>query len=169
MAMPSNPAEATVVTTGPRVLERNDCFGPPELGYTEDRIFREWRTRGVEGGGWKLHVTAEPEQAEIVARIALPILRRLEVPHKVVATLDDYERFNRTNQAGKFITIYTRSTVDAQTTIKALDSQLEMYRDFGGLRPGPLPTSRDAGHKETEIPLGDSGFISVLFREDYSR
>jgi len=156
-------------TTGSRAIERNSCFGPPELGYTRDRIFMEWRTRGVEGGGWKLHVSARPEQAEIVARIALPILRRLGVPHKVVATREDYERFNQTNQRGKFITIYTRGTDDARRAIEELEAELDMYREYGGLMPGPLPTSRDAGHKETEIPLSGSGFISVLFRDDYSR
>ncbi len=159
---PGNPS-------GPRALERNSCFGPPQLGYTRDRIFMEWQTRGVQGGGWKLHISAQPEQAEIVARIALPILRRLGVPHKVVATLEDYERFNRTNQAGKFITIYTRNTEDARQAIDALEAELGMYRDYGGLVPGPLPTSRDAGHQETEIPLSGSGFLSLLFREDYGR
>lgn len=156
-------------TTGSRAIERNSCFGPPELGYTRDRMFMEWNTRGVEGGGWKLHVSARPEQAEIVARIALPILRRLGVPHKVVATLEDYERFNRTNQRGKFITIYTRGTSDARQAIEELEAELGMYRDYGGLMPGPLPTSRDAGHRETEIPLSGSGFMSILFREDYRR
>jgi hypothetical protein len=156
-------------TIGSRVLERNSCFGPPQLGYTVDRIFMEWNTRGIQGGGWKLHVSARPEQAEIVARIALPILRRRSVPHKVVATLADYERFNATNQRGKFITIYTRSTEDARQTINELNAELGTYRDYGGLLPGPLPTSRDAGHQETEIPLSGSGFLSILYREDYSR
>src|SRR5215468_7608580 len=156
-------------TSGARALERNSCFGPEALGYTRDRVFMEWKTRGIQGGGWKLHVSARPEQAEIVARIALPILRRLGVPHKVVANLGEYERFNRTRQAGKFITIYTRSTADAKQTVDALEQELDMYREYGGLMPGPLPTSRDAGHEETEIPLRGSGFISVLFREDYSR
>jgi len=156
-------------TIGPRAIERNTCFGPVELGYTRDRIFMEWNTRDVQGGGWKLHISAQPEQAEIVARIALPILRRLQVPHKVVATLEDYERFNRTAQAGKFITVYTRSTQEAQQVLDEVDGELGVYREFGGLRPGPLPTSRDAGHQETEIPLSGSGFFSVLFREDYRR
>jgi len=169
MAAPINPGGATVVTTGPRVLERNSCFGPEPLGYKRDRIFMEWNTKTVQGGGWKMHVTARPEQAEIVARIALPILRHLGVPHKVVATLEEYERFNRTKQAGKFITIYTRSTDEAKKAHKALETELGMYSEYGGLMPGPLPTSRDAGHKETEIPLSGSGFISVLFREDYRR
>src|ERR1700752_4957578 len=168
MAVPPNPPGLTMMTSGPRVLERNSCFGPPQLGYKPDRIFMEWNPRGVQGGGWKLHIAARPEQAEIVARIALPILRRLEVPHKVVATLADYQRFNRTRQAGKFITIYTRSTDEARKAIEAVEAELGMYSEYGGLRPGPLPTSRDAGHKETEIRLSGSGFLSVLFREDYS-
>jgi hypothetical protein len=169
MATPTPPPAPTIITTGPRVLERNSCFGPPQLGYKSDRIFMSWKTDGVTGGGWKLHITARPEQAEIVARIALPILRRQGVPHKVVADLETYERFNKTSQAGKFITIYTRSTADARQTIDAVEAELEMYAEYGGLQPGPLPTSRDAGHKETEIPLSGSGFFSVLFREDYSR
>jgi hypothetical protein len=156
-------------TIGTRVLERNSCFGPEQLGYVRDRVFMAWNTDGVEGGGWKLHVSARPDQAEIVARIALPILRRLGVPHKVVVNLEEYERFNRTNQRGKFITVYTRGTDDARQTIDALEAELGMYRELGGLVPGPLPTSRDAGHQETEIPLSGSGFISLLFREDYSR
>ena len=114
MAMPTGPSGPAIINTGPRVLERNSCFGPPQLGYKPDRVFMEWNTRGLEGGGWKLHVSARPDQAEIIARIVLPILRRLTVPHKVVATLEEYERFNRTRQAGKFITIYTRSTADAR-------------------------------------------------------
>lgn len=162
-------SDATIVTTGPRVLERNSCFGPPELGYTRDRIFMEWQTRTlrVGAGGWKMHITARPEQAEIVARIALPILRRLQVPHKVVASLAEYERFNQGRQAGKFITIYNRDRTDADNVLKLVDGELSTYRDFGGLRPGPLPTSRDAGHNETEIVIGGSGFISVLYRADY--
>jgi hypothetical protein len=154
---------------GSRAIERNSCFGPEALGYKRDRVFMTWNTAGVEGGGWKLHISARPEQAEIVARIGLPILRRLGVPHKVVATLEEYERFNRTPQAGKFITVYTRSTDEADRTHQALDAELKMYREYGGLTPGPLPTSRDAGHKETEIPLSGSGFISFLFRDDYRR
>src|SRR5262247_4280031 len=114
-------------TSGTRVLERNGCFGPEALGYTRDRVFMEWNTRGIQGGGWKMHISARPEQAEIVARIALPILRRLGVPHKVVATLPEYERFNRTRQAGKFITIYTRSTDEAKAAHKALEDELGMY------------------------------------------
>ena len=169
MAMPTGPSGPAIINTGPRALERNSCFGPPQLGYKPDRAFMEWNTRGVQGGGWKLHVSARPDQAEIVARIALPVLRRLAVPHKVVATLEEYERFNRTRQAGKFITIYTRSTDEAKKAHKALEDELGMYREYGGLTPGPLPTSRDAGHKETEIPLSGSGFISVLFRDDYRR
>jgi hypothetical protein len=169
MAGPINPPGATVVTTGPRVLERNSCFGPEELGYRRDRTFMEWNTATVQGGGWKMHVSARPEQAEIVARIALPILRGLGVPHKVVATLAEYERFNRTRQAGKFISIYTRSATEFRRVADALDDQLDMYREYGGLEPGPLPTSRDADHQETEIPISNSGFISVLFREDYRR
>ena len=156
-------------TIGARVIESNGCFGPEALGYRRDRVFMTWSTDDLEGGGWKLHVSARPEQAEIVARIALPILRRLGVPHKVVATLEEYERFNQTQQAGKFITIYTRSTEEARETVDALEAELKTYRDFAGLQPGPLPTSRDAGHKETEIPLSGSGFISVRFRDDYSR
>src|SRR5215470_17725449 len=150
MAAPVNPPGATVVTTGPRVLERNTCFGPEELGYRRDRIFMEWNTRTVQGGGWKIHVSARPEQAEIVARIALPILRNLQVPHKVVATLEEYERFNRTRQAGKFISIYTRGVEEADQVHQALEEELGMYREYGGLLPGPLPTSRDADHQETE-------------------
>ena len=162
-------SDATIVTSGPRVLERNSCFGPPELGYTSDRVFMEWQTRTLSrgSGGWKMHVSARPEQAEIVARIALPILRRLQVPHKVVATLADYQRFNRGAQAGKFITIYTRGRAEADNVLKQLDAELSTYRQFGGLCPGPLPTSREAGHQEAEIPIGGSGFISVLFRDDY--
>lgn len=162
-------SDATIVTTGPRVIERNSCFGPPELGYKRDRIFMEWQTRSLQAGagGWKMHVSARPEQAEIVARIALPILRRLQVPHKVVASLEEYERFNRTRQAGKFITVYTRDRADADNVLKLVDGDLSTYRNFGGLVPGPLPTSRDAGHNESEIVIGGSGFISVLFRADY--
>src|SRR5215468_9479343 len=119
MAGPINPPGATVVTTGPRILERNSCFGPTELGYKRDRIFMEWNTSTVQGGGWKMHISARPEQAEIVARIALPILRNMQVPHKVVATLEEYERFNRSRQAGKFISVYTRSATEFRQATEA--------------------------------------------------
>ena len=156
-------------TTGTRVIEHNSCFGPPELGYKRDRIFMSWGTDEVEGGGWKMHISAEPDQAEIVARIALPILRRLNVPHKVVASLEEYRRFNGGNQRGKFITIYSRDRSEAERALEQLDGELHTYREFGGLTPGPLPTSREANHQEYEIPIGSSGFVSVLFRDDYRR
>src|SRR5262249_56245092 len=110
----------------------------------------EWNTSTVQGGGWKMHISARPEQAEIVARIALPILRNMQVPHKVVATLEEYERFNRSRQAGKFISVYTRSATEFRQATEALDGELDMYREYGGLTPRPLPPSPDAGHRETQ-------------------
>ena len=156
-----------------RVIERNSCYGPAELGYyavgAGSHWFAKWYPSQPPRRGYKIHVTAQAGDAEIVARSVLPKLRQRRIPHKVVASLEEYERFNRTKQAGKFITIYTRSTDEAKKAHKALEGELGMYSEYGGLTPGPLPTSRDAGHKETEIPLSGSGFISVLFREDYRR
>lgn len=154
--------------TGARSIESNRCFGPPELGYFPTGAFMQFHD-GVEGGGWKMHITARTEQAEIVARIVLPILRELDVPHKVVANLENYRRMNEGDQKGKFITIYNRGQAEAETVLEAVDEQMMIYREFGGLEPGPRPMSREGGHRESELPIGDSGFIWVLYRVDYSR
>ena len=42
--------------------------------------------------GYKIHVSARAEDAEIVACSVLPVLRRLRVAHKVVRNLDRYRQ-----------------------------------------------------------------------------
>src|SRR5215831_11863506 len=109
-----------------RIIESNAAFGPFELGYFPggSEWFAPWLGVRAPGSGFKMHVTADPHFAEIVARSVLPKLRDLRVAHKVIRDLDRYIRFCQGDQAGKFITIYTRGAADGQIVLDAIDPEL---------------------------------------------
>jgi hypothetical protein len=113
--------------------------------------------------GFKLHVSVHPDDAEPLARLALPLLRQLHVHHKVVRSPADYERMDRGTQRGKFITVYPGPGGVAQRVVNALDAALVGRR----LRIGPLPATRQSRHAEHEIPVGQSGMISSYWCGDY--
>lgn len=154
-----------------RAIESNASFGPIELSYYSVGPGSEWFAKWLPGypaprQGYKMHISARPEDAEIVARSVLPVLRRLRVAHKVVRNLDRYRQQIASSQRGKFITIYTQNAPHAQQVLNAINPELQQLRDFGGIRPGPSPTTRESGHRETEIPIGGSGLVWTRWYEE---
>jgi hypothetical protein len=109
--------------------------------------------------GFKLHISAHPDDADVLARVVLPTLRVLHVHHKVVRSEAAYVRLNVGSQRGKFITIYPGPARSAQRVLDTLDPTLVAR----GFRPGPVPTTRQSGHREHEIRVGDSGLVSCYW------
>lgn len=65
-------------------IESNASFGPIEFDYYPVGAGGEWFAKWLPGypapsQGYKIHVSARLEDAEIVARAVLPVLRRLRV------------------------------------------------------------------------------------------
>jgi hypothetical protein len=130
-------------------------------------IFMEWNHKLLFHTGWKIHISVDPVDADDLARLALPVLRLMQVHHKVIGPWVDYERFNRESpQRGKFITVYPGpSASTAQRVLDRLDTIIEAYR----FRGGPVPVMRSSKHTEPEIPIGVSGLFFCLWSDDYSR
>jgi hypothetical protein len=117
--------------------------------------------------GFKIHVTAHPDDAEVVARTVLPRLRAMRVPHKVVRDRSTYLRIHGGDQRGKFITIYPGASGQAQLVVDQFDPALANLRLSGGLRPGPVPHARRSGHTLPEIRVGRSGLVFTIYSDDY--
>ncbi len=152
-------------------IESNTSFGPIGLDYYPVGSGSDWFAKWLPGypappRGYKIHVSVFPEDAEIVARSVLPALRRLRVAHKVVRNLERYRMQLTTAQQGKFITIYTKDSAQAQEVLNAINPELLQLRQYGGIRPGPAPTTRESSHAETEIPMGGSGFVWSRWYEE---
>jgi hypothetical protein len=109
--------------------------------------------------GFKLHISVDPADADALARVVLPTLRLLHVHHKVVRSRALYERMNRGEQRGKFITIYPGPAQPAQRIVDTLDPTL-IARAF---RHGPLPMTRQSDHQTYEIRVGGRGMISCYW------
>lgn len=82
------------------VIESNAAFGPIELNYYSIGSGSYWFAKWPPGypaprQGYKIHISARLEDAEIVARCVLPILRDLRLAHKVVRNLDRYREQRR--------------------------------------------------------------------------
>lgn len=65
--------------------------------------------------GWKLHVSAKPENMGKIAQDLVPELQRRGIHHKVVGNFEKYAEMAGTthSQQGKFITVYPRTTEEA--------------------------------------------------------
>ena len=111
--------------------------------------------------GFKLHISVHEEDADALARVALPTLRLLSVHHKVVKDLAEYRALNSGLQRGKFITIYPGPAQPSQRVVDRLDVTLARFRR------GPAPTTRQSRHREAEIRIGRSGLFSAYWCEDY--
>jgi hypothetical protein len=115
-------------------------------------------------GGYKLHVSVDPADADRVARGALPLLQSVRVSHKVVYPLSAYGTMNAGEQRGKFITVYAGPTQQAFARVAdALDAVLQEMR----ARPGPQALDRLAGHACTEQSYGQSGLLSFVIVASY--
>jgi hypothetical protein len=137
-------------------------------------VFHQWlpgraeylQMRSYFPGGYKLHVSVEPAEAELAAGLVLPFLReRLNVFHKIASGPVQYGRLNAGRQRGKFITIYAGPLVHGfAKVVNALDPFLAQAH----LRPGPRPLARLArvpGTEENRIGL--SGLLSYVAVADF--
>lgn len=146
------------------ILETNENFGPSDLGYGPCGIYREWfRVPTPSCGGYKIHLSCWPENAENIAQFVLSILRSLKVKHKVCHTLSNYRSQIVGPQRGKFITIYTNGYQQAQRVVDEIDPKLF------GMRSGPVPFARfeNMGYTEAEIRVGRSGLLYTRYVDKY--
>lgn len=117
--------------------------------------------------GYKLHVSAQPRDAERLARAVLPVLQRANLDHKVVYPLKEYEDMCRGDQAGKFITIYPGPLMTAYAALLGqLDPVLRQLRQ-AGVMPGPVPKDRQQGHAVSENRAGGTGFVWYITTNSY--
>ena len=115
-------------------------------------------------GGYKIHITADPNQAAEVALVALPVLRQLNVYHKIVLNSGHYALLNRCSQQGKFITVYAGPVMESFLNIsKSLDEVLHENQ----FKPGPTPYKRLAVRSETEQVTGNSNMLFYTTNVNY--
>jgi hypothetical protein len=144
-----------------RVIERNSCYGPAELGYYSvgagSHWFAKWYPSQPPRRGYKIHVTVQAGDAEIAARSVLPKLRQRRIPHKVVRDLARYRQLLAGEQRGKFITIYLAGARPPQDLVASLDADFVWL----GLQPGPRPTAPAPGTatRAPEERVGETGFL----------
>ena len=80
--------------------------------------------------GYKIHVAAGLKDAGRVAEIAIPILQRSGVAHKIVSGLEGMEEFYKSEkEKGKFITVYPRNSEEALIIASELDDALASVAD----------------------------------------
>jgi hypothetical protein len=144
----------------------SDLYGLPADRYEifMPIMFAETRLKSQYPGGFKLHITVATDHADPLARAILPILQRTH--HKVVLPGGHYARLNEGDERGKFITIYPGPAAPSQNVIDAIDPILLQLRSQG-IRPGPVPTTRQSNHAEAEIRIGQSGLIRTYWADSY--
>jgi hypothetical protein len=144
-----------------RVSEHNNCFGPAELGYAAvgagSHWFAKWYPSTPPRRGYKIHVSVQAEDAEIVARHVLRKLRQRRIPHKVVRDLPRYMQQLGSEQRGKFITMYLPGGAPPDDLVASIDADFVWL----GVRPGPWPTAPTAGtaSRTPEERVGETGFL----------
>lgn len=123
-------------------------------GWYHKAFFSQWCSPGsqarLKDEGWKMHITASLEHAGEVAELCLPYLRRIDIPHKIVANAEAYVREMTDTQVGKLITIYPESPEEALAIVRVLDPILQR----AGVSGPPVPA---------EMPLGSSRMIYTRY------
>jgi hypothetical protein len=128
-------------------------------GYNRGNVWTQWgKGRDIPDQGWKLHVSLNPEKAQVIADAVLPELRRRGLTHKIATNLEDFSSWE-SGQAGKFVTIYPRTDAEAREISKVVSEILKsknmrtedfipivgedelgngVYARYGRLTGGPL-------------------------------
>jgi hypothetical protein len=128
-------------------------------GYRQYQRMREFFA-----GGYKIHLSADPSQAGLVAEAMLPLIRHQQIYHKVIPDWPRYESMNRGPQRGKFITIYSGPLLDTFLSVtKEFDAVLCAHH----FTPGPTPRERLAGHEREEQVVGLSRMIFYTTSPDF--
>jgi len=99
--------------------------------------------------GWKLHISAFPPAAELIAQTILPVLTKEGIAHKYISSPVNLNNLP-SSQKGKFITVYPISVKDTLEIIKMLDPILAQYE-----RKGP-PINND-------LRVGNSGMLFARY------
>lgn len=109
----------------------------------------------------KYHISSDNSSAELIAQTCLPILREHGLAHKVVETLDLLIKQSRSDQVGKFITIYAPLTKDKHHPVfTALSEALRPLKAQGLIMAAPkIPRHRPSHHVFYEAPIDDTLFI----------
>ncbi len=111
-------------------VEGLDSLQASELGYTNGGshggvTWRRWHGTGkLPFQGYKIHVSAGTENLAEVAKITLPILRKMGIHHKAIGSGEDLQRLEGT-QVAKAIVAYPRTAKEAAHLAKVLDSALQ--------------------------------------------
>jgi hypothetical protein len=142
------------------MLETYECFAHFEDQYIligpGSYWYGKWFVVNPPARGYKIHVTTTYGNAENVAQTALSVLRTMRIPHKVVRNGERLREQLATQQAGKFITIYTTGPQQRDQVVRELDPKMGRI----GLPLGPVPTTPDAaGRRTAEERLGGSGYL----------
>ena len=128
-------------------------------GYTQYQEMRAYFT-----GGYKIHLSADPDEAKQFAAAMLPLLRDMGLYHKIVPDRPRYDSMNRGRQQGKFVTVYSGPLQDKFLRVtKELDAVLCANR----FTPGPTPSERLGGHARQEQAVGLSRTIFYTTSPDF--
>jgi hypothetical protein len=104
--------------------------------------------------GWKIHVSAKPETAHLVAEVVLPVLAKACVPHKILdsETIIRKLQLDET-QKGKFITIYPLNDDHAAYIARILELAIVRSK----------LTKNDFEAPPYDLPLGETGGIFTRY------
>jgi hypothetical protein len=126
----------------PEAKEDGVRFLTPEPYYLSDYFWRaaDWVFYRKPDEGWKLYVSAAPEQAISVLSLVLPILIEEKAQHKVANGQEAIKKlYADSTQPGKFIVIYPMNKAHAQRIAARLDKVLA-NKGFSG---PSVPTAND--------------------------
>lgn len=106
-------------------------------------------------GGWKIHISAQPESATKIAKIVIPYLEENDISYKIVASLDSLRSLNMRSvtQEGKFIAIYTRNNAEARKITTDLNRVISEAMERNDLHP------RDFCELIGDLKIGNTGAI----------
>ena len=113
---------------------RTDDYYP-----SESTIYADWMLKDCPSPCRKYHISSATFCAHIVAEIVLPILREVEICHKIVQNhhfLVDQTYGIHADQAGKFITVYMNPRVEMKNALLE-DINDELQNAAQGVQPGP--------------------------------
>ncbi|MBI2069083.1 MAG: DnaJ domain-containing protein [Elusimicrobia bacterium] len=160
---PLAPQQASVVPEAyVSLTEEVRAYDGPDGRYLQAREnFVEFLPNSegdIPSAHWKFHVSATPENAAAVVRLATGYLRGQRIRHKIVSS-EGYPRFfgeDAGTQQGKLVTVWCENAAQARNLMNALDGALA-ERGLTGTSTGILPPENNP------MPGGDSGLISYRF------
>lgn len=107
------------------------------------------------GGGWKIHISAQPKSAKKVAELVMPYILSNNVPGKIFTSLCAARYLGMTTgtQGGKFITLYPKNNEEARKITNDLNGIISQAIEEGILNPC------DFWECLGDIKVGDTGAI----------